>query len=438
MANKKWSELYAESPASLPLANTDIFCVTQGSQSAGLTSLELADSLNFLTSRGFVTVGTQAQFETIAEAFSAGYFKVLVISDITEIQNYAFPPSSGFVVCIYCLPNVTIDYNGFTPFTGEPTTEIELLEMVGGTHVPNSISGQWLEFIGGWGNLTEGIFYNFTLDLTGTDVSVGDTALFVQNSKFVNLNITYSGDDFTPQTVFIKCNLSNVVVTGAKGSSSSTQWGLVLQDSVISSVAIKGYWDSSLALFQLGGAIFSSGDTVVSAVNIYDIENNDFLLIVNNITGLTTSFSLNGKIYVLGDSTASNIEAQGSSVILGGSTKLQNCKFKNIIIDSIFSSITFPYGPSFLNVEFFDSSLPVSTDGMVTTPISFSSCFSKQGFVINSDNASLVNCVANQSVGSTITVQAGSTNTILIGNKTLAAIVDNGTNTESFGNQLIV
>lgn len=436
MANEKWSALYAASPATLPLAGTDIFCVTQGADSAGLTAQELADSLLLLSSGtfSFATVGTNGQYPTIADAFLDEKYNVIIISDVTETQDFTIP-SIVISIQVLCFSNFKVDYNSFSPYLISGGNSFKMFVISGGAHEPKTTTGNvW--FTDALANMSKFQISNCTIDFSSSDDGANvlnfqpsDPAFYLTKSK-VESSVFIFGTYTSGNT---QCTIAETIFDGITLQASGQKTGIDAKGtSTFFNVKMSGDWASSTSTTQ--GAI-------VDALRIDGLNfgSSSFpAIIAKSLSNITEGVGNGGKVYVEQALLNADLRSGVAVELTADNVLLEQCYLASLtdrtstntmrVNNSIINNTTFNTTEilglySFSNCYFPSSVALTNASGVI---FSFSGGTSFDQFVTIARKNVLFNGVVFNAVGvNSVLFNLGSTGCVAVGCSSRNAIVNN-------------
>lgn len=372
----------------------------------------------------YSTVGTGGDYPTLADAFSDGKYNLIIISDITETADYTFNQGGDIVVVIVNLAEFIVSCGIFSPFTRDNQTNVDFfMERARFNYSYTSNKSLFGETgTGGFANIilnnaqiqnnsTASISYMVDMGANGAVIQAvncgfifndGSNGGFNLTDGFINNSSLYGGGTNCNRAIM---DLSGIGIIGC---------------------SVQGSWSAPNPVNPQ--FIFTNGSVAelfVVGVDILIEAVNNNISQVGLIGGGSCSIVLDGQVNLATSDlgAAGKIYPKESSVSM-----ISNCK-----ISEIDESLLTTTADLQLSNCIISNSLSL---GAITNPI-YNFCNSRLlgGASISCDAVKINNCfISTLGGGGTITINASANKTILIGNTTDAAIVNNGTNTELVSN----
>ncbi len=341
--------------------------------------LTAAEKANF-TAIKVTTIGTGGDYALLSTALAAGKNRLMLISNITETSNIIFSTYTEINLNSYEL-NIVGNYKFIF------TVKIKIYN--GSITFAHSTP-------------ISGLFQEFDLSIDNVIITNNSTAngCYILNTGSIN-NCTMNLPNYSSCGIgsAINDNQANVLNTTINGGGSSCQF------------AISGIQNQNNPEYK---NITLTGSFDAIALYCHSIK-------ALNYKGSTNTVVLFAR-------TAYDV------LDLTGANRLTT-RFQNLFFGAILAGGTISYGSADGKLIgcYFTTALTVSASN-----VSFENCTFVGGLIISGDNISIVNCKVGAVNGGTktITVQATADKTILIGNRTEAAISDSGSNTSSNNNLL--
>lgn len=394
---------------------------------AGETALEFAaDSSGFAD---WKTIGTGGDFSDVQAMIDGGESKGFLLSNVTEDSNIAVP-TGGFALHLNDF-TLTMAANQFT-FAAEaqctvvgwgPATQIDYTQTVVGEECFDTGA-----FTGSTVTLRDFTFDNNS-SASGTHLAKSDSILLATGLTIENPNVADVGVELNnsksliTQSLFTSPGTTNsnalVLVLGkASDITFSGTWNnvgitLEVRDSAVATNIISNGQMAIHTRGQLSNVWQESGAIRVFTTGFDGHFTNGFVFSVTINSGDDDNFFENLTIEssivdsTTGENNAfNNCQIEGNQTFTGDGYRITGCEF--------------------------DGTLTINNN---STTHKFAACKTQAVSVVG-DNNTFVGCTSGNFGGgsATITVDASSDGTILVGNRVDVDIVDNGTNTVLIGN----
>lgn len=335
-----------------------------------------AEKANFRASK-VTTVGTGGDYATISAAVTANKTNLILISNVTEI--------AGIIVSTY----FSLDLSGFT-------LNMSTYNFTFTNNINRFIANGTINFAY---SVSTSLFEPFNLYVYNVTIN---------NNSTVIRSIISSGGYFDKCTF----NLPNLANCGL-GSNSNNFTGSVIN------CTINGGGSSCTYAISTNGnyTAIISGITCIGSFGTLLMYGGIITNVIYNAVG--TPELIGNSLHGIFDMTVGRLTVRPSS-------SLTNFRVStvNTFGSSLFANIS--------NGEF------ITSTTIVNSYINISNVSFTSGVIISGDNITLTACkIGSVNAGAkTITIQATADKTILVGNRTEAAISDSGTNTSSNNNLL--
>lgn len=383
--------------------------------------------LTDITSLGMVTVGTGGNYATYADAFTAGAFNLIQISNVTETADFTFNSGTSVVVNIENPLKFTTTFGTFSAF-----------QVTNGTNLSVAINS----FNASYAYVVDKSLFA-CLDAASSIVLVISHST-ITNSSIAGLTFSYilgrgagAASCIATNCIF---NLNNGPQCGFDvygvgftdvqfigGGAACAKIVNVLFAAGITNLIIQG----TFATLSIPSPHFTFVNSSISGMIF--IAGADILISTNNcsISNIQNAFS--GNTYILVESQTcevsnSNLGSGGFILEDGVFLSASNCSFE--VIDE--TPLTTLCNVRISNSDILNNITLGSTGNSIyqITNTNF-----KLDLAISCDFARISNCTVGQPGGvQTLTVNASANKTTLIGNASNVAIVNNGTNTELVSN----
>ena len=372
----------------------------------------------------YSTVGTSGDYATLADAFTAGKYNIVVISNVTETSDYTFNSGVDTVVNMESFGNFTVDCAIFSPFIRDNVTNLNIyiskVNFIYNYGVNKSLFGD-----SGTGGFCSLIIENVQIQNNSTaalsymlDQGAGGIVIQAQNCGFLFNNGANGGLNLSGGAL-INCSIVGGGVNCTQVISNVFGIGINLCN-------VQGTWAPNNTVtphFTLTNGFIIGMIIVAVDILVHSIG--------SNIGQIGLIFSGSCSIITEGNVSISNANLGAGALIYpkdGCFLNMSNCTFDNI--DESLLTTTADIQLSNVNIV---SALSL---GILLNPVYNISNSRILGSVSISCDAVKINnsFISTFGGGGTITINATADKTILIGNTTDAAIVNGGTNTELVSN----
>ena len=367
---------------------------------------------------------TGADYTGIAQAFTAGKFRPLVIGNTTESANYTFTAGVNFAA-VTVLPNVIIDYGDFSPYITDGASTIQYLSITGGEHVTsiNLNPAGWINFAVIVPTfILEKCIVDFSAATDGAQIINNTTSISQNAYAFINDVDIRCADAFTTRSINIYNGDINGLVITANGAGGSE--GVLLYNSASTNIVLAGSWNVD-GLYTYSSLKIQGGQTsninINSSTGVQILATNfgNEACLINNITdnGHASRIGFDIKVNIenisLPSSTIDFLNSGSGGIYNVTNGSLNDVTYAATLTDVKMSNLT--------TVAF--AAISGTAGKFAFSDITLAGAFN----IADVTNARFIG--VRTGAGDTFTIQASATNTFIDGCQIGAAISDSGVNT---------